>query len=560
MEKKTHDLLRKHHRKRPRKGSTTSTKFLPDWINDLECEWAHSHDFRNYSKPKPTLSTATAMKLRGAKSNALRSPKRKHSLKSPRPLKPSAISLKSKTINKPSSKSLVRTPSIAMNTPTISEEVEIEMKRPHQRASPSSATIEPSPSKTSPVFESPALSPDGDHGHDDHLQNLSAALSPMQLVEPMTPIDDDGGDHGDGSNVALTPLVRAHSDSNSRSVSLSQGIPSNALNGNALRPLTEEMQTQSVSESNGSGSGFDDGDGVEFEASLQSSGESESMSHAVGPPDDDRDQSLQREVCQHLERFNINELAPFKNIKGRTDSLLPAELKQRYNTKLKQIGKIKGNDGGKEVVPSSPALTVSSGTTLGLHKKKRRKWHRRDRRKKGKSKGSESVSGGGGVSMEQLERTKSAPPPSHRAIDEEHEIDHEYFGDEQPLKTVLDTPSREQSLSPNALGIDGSDDAEEDALNAIDDALSFKNKARSLDEVGMSRGRARRGRHHIIKSADEKTLQEMQAMSVKQPRKPNRSGGMFSRLFSKLQNWTDKNHQAFTSYSQILKTAITQQV
>ena len=64
----------------------------------------------------------------------------------------------------------------------------------------------------------------------------------------------------------------------------------------------------------------------------------------------------------------------------------------------------------------------------------------------------------------------------------------------------------------------------------------------------------------IIRSEGEIQLQQIQKTSVTQPKKMKNSGGMFSSLFSKFRTWTDKNRQAFTGYSTILKTAIAQQV
>eukprot|EP01084_Bolivina_argentea_P302929 522956_1 len=65
--KKKEELKRKKRKKR--KGSHTSTKYLPDWVNDLQCDWAHSHDFRDYAKH----NTDTSYLQRN------RPPRRKHS-------------------------------------------------------------------------------------------------------------------------------------------------------------------------------------------------------------------------------------------------------------------------------------------------------------------------------------------------------------------------------------------------------------------------------------------------------------------------------------------------
>lgn len=50
----------------------------------------------------------------------------------------------------------------------------------------------------------------------------------------------------------------------------------------------------------------------------------------------ERDQSLQREVCQRLERFDVSELAPFQNIKRRSDGMLFGEVKNRCNKDRRQ--------------------------------------------------------------------------------------------------------------------------------------------------------------------------------------------------------------------------------
>merc|ERR1719295_1775591 len=125
----------------------------------------------------------------------------------------------------------------------------------------------------------------------------------------------------------------------------------------------------------------------------------------------------------------------------------------------------------------------------------------------------------------ELERTKSLPGP-RSVIEENHEIDHQYFGDQKSSATTMamETPLRsptefERSPSPNAMGYS---DAEEDAMHVIENlnALSFgmNSKAKSVDYVGcapMTVGRKEtltESRHKIIKTADEKTLQEMQSM------------------------------------------------
>ena len=307
---------------------------------------------------------------------------------------------------------------------------------------------------------------------------------------------------------------------------------------------------------------------------------------------------LNREVTQHLERMheddgkNDNEmrLGDGMHRKIRSDSMLPSELKKKYKTKIKQIGKHKiiNND---NLVANTNAnanmnmnMNASDGDVKGVYdgnvtineskvddgksmemgkmdandnkkKKNKIKWRRRKNKKEKKKKTTRSV---------------TVDSPSG-IIDENREIDNNYFVDKSQQQkqvsltpnsksrsrsngNVLTTPSREYSTSTSAdsnpfyNGIHAHSDNEESG----DDKPIDLSRPRSLNENDKNASK--------LLSEDELALKQIQITKFKQSKKQSRSSALFSRFFSKIQTWTDKNRQAFTAYSQILKTAITQQV
>ena len=327
------------------------------------------------------------------------------------------------------------------------------------------------------------------------------------------------------------------------------------------RVKADGARSRSVSDSVCSDYGFTPF-GNEYEASL---------SHSESIPADGP--NLAKEVTMHLERVNDDNVAMDKGDddvlirkKVRSDSMLPSELKKRYKTKIKEVGKsINSNSNNDELKMNVQAMELGTmGNLDGSNKDKDSKKKRRKiGRKWGKRKKKDTNKGHGGSSVD----------PSSNIIHENREIDNNYFVDNKTHRkqvsltpnsksrssksgNVLSTPSREYSTSTSVEypynTIHAFSDGE-DPESVDSKSINFRH------DIGSDNENEQNGLK-IIKSDDEAVLQQIQSTAIKQPKKQTRSGGMFSRLFSKIQTWTDKNRQAFTGYSQILKTAITQQV
>lgn len=372
-ELKKQEKLHKKNRKK-RKGSHTSTKFLPDWINDVQCAWAHNHDFRDYSKSNALKynqrNNGAHLNNNNNTKNQLNLSKKRHRNKHKR------------------NESLSNSKYNRKNYDAIMDEIELK-----------SNVL--APSETSPAFESPAQSPDEQpNAKQDSTPpalDINANDPKLSIINPSKLKNNSNGNNKssdsprkkspihhyktrsvDNKNLAnllgLGNMKQQKSISHSKSASHSKSHSmSNSLVGAPLTPLNEAnvvrrsaimhhtptpndrigshgmmmnngyaaikshgARSRSVSDSVGSDYGFTPyGPGMhnEYEHSL---------SHSESMPVDQPD--LTREVTQHLERVINNNDDNKSNKKGmhkkmRSDSMLPSELKKRYKTKIKQIGK-----------------------------------------------------------------------------------------------------------------------------------------------------------------------------------------------------------------------------
>ena len=556
-----------YKKRRKRKGSHTSTKFLPDWINDVQCDWAHSHDFRNYhhkgKKSNNMLNNNQNMNHYQTKSTKSFSKRHDHHHHHHR----KTHSLSNGKYNR-------------KHFDNVMDEIELK----------SNALA---PSETSPAFESPAQSPDEHTNNNNNNNDTTPPALDINVINDTkseknkkSPIHHykarsrDDNNNNNNNKIAIGSLLGLSMDTMQKSQSKSKSLStttttthsrSESLVNTPLTPLNElttskqerreaimhheptandriistnsllkthGARSRSVSDSNCSDYGLY---GAEFEPSLS---HSESMPVEMAP-------DLTTEVTQHLQRINNDNsnndnhkhgkalnmetktnINNNKNDNGRghkkirSDSMLPSELKKRYKTKIKQIGKsINGDEYKQNNDNNNNNNNNNKNGKKGKKKKLGRKWGRR--KKKNKNNLSDSV--------------------PQRVIDENREIDNNYFVNNishkkqvslTPNSSILSTPSREYSTSTSR----------EDNIYSDDESISLHNNNNNNNN-----------NNNIIKSDEEAILEEIQSTSVFQPKKHKNSGGMFSRIFNKIQIWTDKNRQAFTSYSQILKTAISQQ-